>query len=429
MTFRSLYAIGIGLALAQANSANADQTDVRRHAAGPPAAQQHQHHASGHRTARKASNKTAEAKPPHKASGTAAEMKELEALKKEVSGLSRQVKAVDALRRDAGSVEALRREMTDLKARIWGPEPLSVSLTHALTFGLARASSPSGAAVEPMGTRLKLPGLDETDGDSRRLPIKLPTDAAPAAIEERAAQTLRARSAVEEAKTYLVATATPGYTMVRQGVTVAIDRLHPDFAVKLAAAIRLARASGMTEAGVFSAYRPPAFGIGGFSDKFNSLHSYGLAADLTGIGSAGSSAAHRWQAIVKEVGLYLPYGPDNRLEFNHTQLVPTKVAAAAWRATITASAPKDLHGMWLASGISAHLGDAPAAPPPTLASAAVEEKALAADGAADTGAPAQPQPTRRSAPRRSRTGRQDKRTTPRTRARRPRARSKTRKAG
>ena len=54
MTFRSLYAIGIGLALAQANSANADQTDVRRHAAEAPAAQQHQHHASGHRTATQA---------------------------------------------------------------------------------------------------------------------------------------------------------------------------------------------------------------------------------------------------------------------------------------------------------------------------------------------------------------------------------------
>src|SRR5260370_15303321 len=72
--------------------------------------------------------------------------------------------------------------------------------------------------------------------------------------------------------------------MVRQGVPVAIGRLRPDFIVKLSGAIHVAREGGMTDAGVFSAYRPPAFGVGGFSDKFNSLHSYGLAADMTGIG-------------------------------------------------------------------------------------------------------------------------------------------------
>jgi hypothetical protein len=47
-------------------------------------------------------------------------------------------------------------------------------------------------------------------------------------------------------------------------------------------------------AGVFSAYRPPAFGVGGFSDKFNSLHTYGLAVDMRGIGTPGSAEAELW---------------------------------------------------------------------------------------------------------------------------------------
>src|SRR5437867_1106525 len=35
--------------------------------------------------------------------------------------------------------------------------------------------------------------------------------------------------AFEDARAYLVATATPGFTMLLQGPTVAIERLHPDF--------------------------------------------------------------------------------------------------------------------------------------------------------------------------------------------------------
>jgi hypothetical protein len=91
-------------------------------------------------------------------------------------------------------------------------------------------------------------------------------------------QTARARA-------YLIATATPGYTMTRQGPALAIGRLHPGFVKQLAAAISEARAAGLPFAGIFSAYRPPAFGVGGFADKFLSLHTYGLAVDITGIGA------------------------------------------------------------------------------------------------------------------------------------------------
>jgi hypothetical protein len=82
-----------------------------------------------------------------------------------------------------------------------------------------------------------------------------------------------------------------------EGAELAIGRLHPQFVVRLANAIREARSAGLSFAGVFSAYRPPAFGIGAFSDKFNSLHSYGLAADVHGIGRPGSPEAQLWHEI------------------------------------------------------------------------------------------------------------------------------------
>src|SRR5260370_16887131 len=78
--------------------------------------------------------------------------------------------------------------------------------------------------------------------------------------------------------------------MTRQGPERAIGRLHPQFVNRLAAAIAEARGAGLLFAGVFSAYRPPAFGVGGFVDKFHSLHTYGLAVDVTRIG--GARAAH-----------------------------------------------------------------------------------------------------------------------------------------
>jgi hypothetical protein len=350
-------------------------------------------------------------------------MKQIMALKEELSGLRRQVGAVDALRQQESSVESLRREMADLKETIWGPNPMSI--------GLIRLQPQSSAMVVPTQVTLKLPDAAVPEPQPPRLPDDLTLASLPAAIEQRAAGKPLPKSAAEEARSYLIETATPGYTMVRQGASVAIGRLHPDFAVKLAEAVRLARASGMTQAGVFSAYRPPAFGVGGFSDKFNSLHSYGLAADMTGIGRPGSASARRWQAIVKEAGLYLPYGADNRAEFNHTQLVPTKVAASAWRPTITASEPRDLHRMWLASGISAYVDEADAQKPPSLASASAPSASAAsatvadvplplAGGGVDRDASAEAKPKRTRAPRRSRRGRAPKRKSasqPRARAR------------
>lgn len=147
---------------------------------------------------------------------------------------------------------------------------------------------------------------------------------------------------------YLVATATPGSTMVRQGPALAVGRLHPEFVRRLATAIREARQAGLTSAGIFSAYRPPAFGVGGFSDKFNSLHTYGLAVDMTGIGGPGSAEARQWHEIAAQNGVACPYGVQNRLEWNHCQ--PTRVRIVLpknpLRVTVTASGPIDLGTMF-----------------------------------------------------------------------------------
>src|SRR5207249_10765800 len=147
---------------------------------------------------------------------------------------------------------------------------------------------------------------------------------------------------------YLVATSRPGGTMVRQGPEVAISRLHPEFVMRLAAAIREARDAGLPEAGIFSAYRPPAFGVGGFKDKFNSLHSYGLAVDMHGIGAPGSSEAQLWHEIAAKNGVVCPYGPRDRAEWNHCQPTGVKMIRPnnPLRETVTAAGPSDLESMF-----------------------------------------------------------------------------------
>jgi hypothetical protein len=132
-----------------------------------------------------------------------------------------------------------------------------------------------------------------------------------------------AKPDVVSERDYLVKTATPGGTMMRQGPDVAIGRLHPEFVMRLAAAIREARTSGLSDVGIFSAYRPPAFGVGGFKNKFNSLHSYGLAVDMHGIGAPGSAQARLWTRIAAKHGVACPYGVNNPAEWNHCQ--PTRI--------------------------------------------------------------------------------------------------------
>jgi hypothetical protein len=153
---------------------------------------------------------------------------------------------------------------------------------------------------------------------------------------------------IEAARAYLAETARPGDTMFRQGPEVAIARLHPEFAKRLADAIRTARNAGLSDAGIFSAYRPPVFGVGGFADKYYSLHAYGLAVDMHGIGRPGSAEAQQWHEIAAQHGIVCPYGFRNRAEWNHCQ--PTHLVAVKaenpLRDTIVASGPIDLERMF-----------------------------------------------------------------------------------
>jgi hypothetical protein len=154
--------------------------------------------------------------------------------------------------------------------------------------------------------------------------------------------------AEENDGSYLVETAGVSATLTRQGPATAIARLNPTFVARLAGAIREARQSGLPSAGIFSAYRPPAFGVGRFLDRFNSLHAYGLAVDMTGIGGPGSDQAKLWHDIAGRHGIFCPYGPDSQTEWNHCQATPIRMVCPdnPLRNTITAEGPIDLAEMF-----------------------------------------------------------------------------------
>jgi hypothetical protein len=192
--------------------------------------------------------------------------------------------------------------MPPVTAAAAAPEPSSAEHVEAVTSGVNvvdphESGAGSGHCVTADACSTK-PDIGRTPDDA----------GTPDVVSERA---------------YLIKTATPGGTMMRQGPDVAIGRLHPEFVVRLAAAIREARISGLSDAGVFSAYRPPAFGVGGFKNKFNSLHSYGLAVDMHGIGAPGSAQARLWTQIAAKHGVACPYGVNNPAEWNHCQ--PTRI--------------------------------------------------------------------------------------------------------
>jgi hypothetical protein len=155
-------------------------------------------------------------------------------------------------------------------------------------------------------------------------------------------------TAEQDDRSYLLETASPGSTMMRQGPVIAIARLNPEFVARLASAIREARQSGLPSAGIFSAYRPPAFGVGGFLDKFKSLHSYGLAVDLSGIGEPGSKEAKLWHDIAGRHGIVCPYRFDSKTEWNHCQATWTRMVLPdnPLRQTITGDGPLQLEEMF-----------------------------------------------------------------------------------
>lgn len=157
-----------------------------------------------------------------------------------------------------------------------------------------------------------------------------------------------AKAELAEDRLYLILTSCPGATMHRQGVSTSIARLNPTFARRLAAAIRDARAHGLRPC-IFSAYRPPGYGVGGWRDKYQSAHAYGLAVDMGGIGRAGSKVTMLWRAIAAAHGVFGPYSPRSRAEWNHFEPCLIRAVARAvprLRRTIAALAPISLDLMW-----------------------------------------------------------------------------------
>jgi hypothetical protein len=97
--------------------------------------------------------------------------------------------------------------------------------------------------------------------------------------------------------------------------------LHPDFALRLAGAVQEARSAGLPVT-VQSAYRADDVTGNAYDAAGLSLHGKGAAADVGGIGAAGSAQARQWAEIAQRHGLFNPYGVNDAGEFNHWQLVP-----------------------------------------------------------------------------------------------------------
>lgn len=174
-----------------------------------------------------------------------------------------------------------------------------------------------------------------------------------------------------QAKAFLVKTVSIGGTMMtygrriakerglppadapRLGAEFAIGMLHDVFAIRLARAVKRARSDGL-DVGVMSAYRDPTLHVGGYADKEKSNHAAGLAADIKGIATV--AIAKKWQRIANDNGLYLPYGPNNSAERNHTQLLMTAATTPPLRKIIHAAARakepvQDRIALWKASGV------------------------------------------------------------------------------
>jgi hypothetical protein len=221
------------------------------------------------------------------------------------------------------------------------PAALSVALLAAVMV----PSSPDVALSDASESDALAPAAPTTPAcSSNELEVPQPSpDGGPGC-----ATPARTPEEIAEARAYLIETASPGYTMTLQGAELAIGRLHPEFAVRLENAIREARSAGLPSAGVFSAYRPPAFGVGGFSDKFNSLHTYGLAVDMRGIGNPGSPEAQLWHQIAARNGVVCPYGPRDHAEWNHCQPTSVKIISAQspLRETVSSAGPFDLESMF-----------------------------------------------------------------------------------
>jgi hypothetical protein len=166
--------------------------------------------------------------------------------------------------------------------------------------------------------------------------------------------------------------------------------LNPQFATRLASAIKQAQAAGLNVS-LESAFREPgqlkekgdtsqasAYDAGG-----NSSHSYGLAVDIRGLDGPNGPITQRWAQIAQANGLNNPYGVGNAKEFNHWQLPaqPLERTPQLLASLKAAKASGDVNAVW-----SAYSGASPESQVATRQS----YPPVASAGAAPAPAPAAP---------------------------------------
>jgi hypothetical protein len=138
--------------------------------------------------------------------------------------------------------------------------------------------------------------------------------------------------------------------------------LNPQFATRLAAAIKQAQAAGLNVS-LESAFREPGQLTGqgdtssaaGYDAGGNSSHSYGLAVDIHGLDGPNGPITQRWAQIAQANGLNNPYGVGNAKEFNHWQLpsAPLERTPQLLASLKAAKATGDFTNVWNAySGAS-----------------------------------------------------------------------------
>jgi hypothetical protein len=125
--------------------------------------------------------------------------------------------------------------------------------------------------------------------------------------------------------------------------------LNPEFATRLAAAVKQARAEGLPVS-VMSAFREgnvtgSAYDMGG-----NSSHTYGLASDIAGLDGPNGKITQRWAQIAAANGLHNPYGVGDAAEFNHWQLPerPLEQTPTLLASLKAAKASGDMSKVWSA---------------------------------------------------------------------------------
>ena len=125
--------------------------------------------------------------------------------------------------------------------------------------------------------------------------------------------------------------------------------MNPEFATRLAGAIRQANAQGL-HLGVMSGYRDDATTGSKYDAGGNSAHGYGLASDISGLDGPNGKITQQWAGIAKANGLNNPYGVGNKAEFNHWQLPaqPLEKTPQLLANLKTARATGDWNGVWAA---------------------------------------------------------------------------------